>query len=74
MKAQINKSEFYEVTGDRNPWLISLAEGWEWHRFSDNKVSTRWITDGTVWRCTNCGREFNSSRSLSGHQKEKLHD
>ena len=36
MKTQIDKSEFYEVTGDRKPWLIPLAEGWEWHRYSDN--------------------------------------
>jgi hypothetical protein len=62
-------TEFYPVHGDRKPWLIPLAEGWEWHLYSDGKRSTRWVTDGTAFRCTCCGHETKSQRGLAGHNR-----
>ena len=71
---EINGRKFHEETeGDRKVEYLPIGEtGWDWHMYADKIYSTRWVTNGTIIRCTNCGYETTNSRSTSGHNQ--LHD
>ena len=61
-------NKFYiEPEADRHPLNLPLADGWEWYRFSDGMLSSRWITNGEVYRCTHCGLESTSFYSIRRH-------
>ena len=56
---------------DRKPVHIPLAEGWDWYQFADRKYSTRWITNGTIFRCTNCGKEVPTKYGVRTHNGKR---
>ena len=75
MTTTVEPKKFYDLppsdSGDRKPEHIPLAEGWDWYQFSDGMYSTRWVTNGTIFRCTNCGKEFGSRFSVRTHNGKR---